>query len=296
MSLPMTWMSAGQRSERRMRGGDAGVIHQRVEPDVGDEIRVEGQGNAPVQPRRRARDAQVFQRVVLEEAQHFVAAVRRRDEIRVRLDVINQPLLVRAELEIIIVLLQFDHLAVARVKRAVGQAVFFREKRFLLRGIKARVGRLVKMAGGVELGERGLDEFLVARLGGADEIVVGQFQFFGERLPVRRELVAIGLRGFAFGDGGLLDLLAVLVEAGQEKNLLAQAAPRPRDDVGDDLLVGMAEMRLAVDVINRGGDVKPFAHRAGSVADKVGVGKRESRLITRHRLAGLQSSQLNVFL
>jgi hypothetical protein len=40
----------------------------------------------------------------------------------------------------------------------------------------------------------------------------------------------------------------------------------------------MAEMRLAVDVINRGGDVKPFVHRAGSVADKDGDGKLESRM------------------
>ena len=69
-----------------MRGGDARVIHQRVEPDVGDEILVEGQGNAPVQPRRRTRDAQVFERVVFEKAEHFVAAIGRRDEIRVRLD------------------------------------------------------------------------------------------------------------------------------------------------------------------------------------------------------------------
>jgi hypothetical protein len=79
----MTWMSAGQSSELmvrcfcadRRRGGDADVIHQRVEPDVGDEIRVEGQGNAPVQPRRRTRDAQIFERVVLRKAEHFVAAV-----------------------------------------------------------------------------------------------------------------------------------------------------------------------------------------------------------------------------
>jgi len=50
-----------------------------------------------------------------------------------------------------------------------------------------------------------------------------------------------------------------------------------RDDVGNDLLVGMAEMRLAVDVINRGGDVKPFAHyQTRSVADNRGDGKRES--------------------
>jgi len=52
----------------------------------------------------------------------------------------------------------------------------------------------------------------------------------------------------------------VLVQAGQEKNLLTQAAPGARDDVGNDLLVGVAEVRLPVDVINCGGDVKPFAH------------------------------------
>ena len=82
------------------------------------------------------------------------------------------------------------------------------------------------MAGVIELRERRLHEFLVARLRGADKIVVGQLQFFGERLPVRRERVAVSLRVFPLGMRGLLDFLAVLVEAGQEKNLLAEAAPR----------------------------------------------------------------------
>ena len=112
----------------------------------------------------------------------------------------------------------------------------------------------------MEFCEDGLDDFLVARLGGADEIVVGQFEFLRKRLPVNRQFVAVSLRRFALGLRGLLDLLAVFVQPGQEKGFLTQAATRPRDDVGHDLLVGMAEMRLAVDVINRGGDVKPFAH------------------------------------
>jgi len=65
----------------------------------------------------------------------------------------------------------------------------------------------------------------------------------------------------------------VLVEAGQKKNFLAQAAPRAGDDVGDDFFVGVPEMRLAVHVINRRGDVKPFAHcRTASVAHKRGDG------------------------
>ena len=57
----------------------------------------------------------------------------------------------------------------------------------------------------------------------------------------------------------------MLVEAGQEKYFLAETAPRAGDDVGDDLLIGVAEMRLAIHVINRRGDVKPFAHREWTV-------------------------------
>jgi hypothetical protein len=53
----------------------------------------------------------------------------------------------------------------------------------------------------------------------------------------------------------------MLIQSGQEKNLLPQAAPRPGNDVGDDLLVSVAKVRLAVYVINRGGDKKPFVHR-----------------------------------
>ncbi len=68
-----------------MRGGNGNVIHQRVEPDVGDKIVVEGQGNAPVQARRRTRDAQIFKRAVLQKAENFVAAISRRNKIRISL-------------------------------------------------------------------------------------------------------------------------------------------------------------------------------------------------------------------
>ena len=116
------------------------------------------------------------------------------------------------------------------------------------------------MSGGVELGQNRLHEFLVARVGRADKIVNGQFQFLRERFPIRRQLVAVNLRTFALGDRGLLHFLAVFIEAGQKKNFLSQTAARPRNHVGHDLLVRMAEMRLAVHVINRRCDVKPFAH------------------------------------
>ncbi len=48
---------------------------------------------------------------------------------------------------------------------------------------------------------------------------------------------------------------------------------RSRDDIGNHLLVRMAQMRLTVDVIDGGGDVKPFAHADGSLADRRAKGK-----------------------
>ena len=57
-----------------------------------------------------------------------------------------------------------------------------------------------------------------------------------------------------------LDFLAVFVEAGEKENFLPETAPGAGDHVGDDLLVGVAKVRLAVDVINGCCYVKRFAH------------------------------------
>ena len=132
------------------------------------------------------------------------------------------------------------------------------------------------MAGGLEFGQSGLDIFLVARLGGADKIVVGQLEPLGEGQPVGGDGIAIFLWILFLGQGGLLDLLAMLVQAGQEENLLAEAAAGPRDDIRDDLFIGMSDVGLPVDVVNRRRDIKPFAHyRMVILAYRAVKGKRE---------------------
>jgi hypothetical protein len=47
---------------------------------------------------------------------------------------------------------------------------------------------------------------------------------------------------------------------------------RARDHIGNDFLVGVPEMRLAIDVINRGRDVESLAHVLRSLADDQQVG------------------------
>src|SRR5439155_20862456 len=50
-------VARGPDNRASIHSGDADVVHERVEPDVGDKMRVEGQRNAPTQSRRRTRDA-----------------------------------------------------------------------------------------------------------------------------------------------------------------------------------------------------------------------------------------------
>jgi len=93
-----------------------------------------------------------------------------------------------------------------------------------------------------------------------------------ELLPRHRQPVAILLRILPFRLRGELDLLPVLVQAGEEKDRFAQAASGAGDHIGDDLFVGMAQMGLAIDVINGGSHIKTFAHLRDNVgqAGKLG--------------------------
>ena len=64
------------------------------------------------------------------------------------------------------------------------------------------------------------------------------------------------LRRHATGFRRALDLLAVLVGAGEKEHVIAEQPPRSRDRVGDHRRVRVAEMRLGVHVIDRRGQVE----------------------------------------
>src|SRR5882672_9257877 len=112
----------------------------------------------------------------------------------------------------------------------------------------------------MKLGEDGLDDFFMPRLRSADEIVVGEFQLDSEGLPACRELITIGLRSLALGDGRLLDLLSMFIQSGEVVRLVPQTALKPREDIGDDLFVSVAKVRLTIDIIYRRRDIKALAH------------------------------------
>jgi hypothetical protein len=98
----------------------------------------------------------------------------------------------------------------------------------------------------------------VAGFGGADIVVVGDAHALPERLELGGDLVGELLRRDAGGSGGALDLLAVLVSAGEEEGVVAEQAVAAADDVGGDGGVSVADVRARVDVVNGGREVELF--------------------------------------
>ena len=158
----------------------------------------------------------------------------------------------------------------------IGTTVLVGEEGLFAHGVEAAIFGAVEVPGVVELLQDGLHDGLVPRFRGADEIIDGELERAGEVLPILGEFIAVGLRGLAFLVRDLLHLLPVLIEAGEEEYVFTHTAPGARDHVADDLLVGMPEVRLAVDVVDGGGDVVTLAHLRGTVAQGGGNVKRKT--------------------
>ena len=235
------------------------VIGQGVEPDVGDEGGVERKFDAPGQAGLRAGDAQVVHRF-LEELEDLVLAEARRDEVRVRAQVLDQPGLELRQLEIIILFGRLGDFAVDLRPGAVRRPILVREELFLPGRIPVGLLTFVDETLVEQLLEELLDDLLVARLGRADVVVVRDVEVAQHALEDRGDLIDEDLRFDSALERCLLDLLAMFVEPGEEVHLAAAHPHVAGDHVGEDFFVGMAEVRRAVGVVDGRGDVERTGH------------------------------------
>ena len=121
--------------------------------------------------------------------------------------------------------------------------------------VEARVGAELDEPVVVDALQELLDHLVVPRLGGADEVVVGDVEPVPRLHEARRGAVRPLLRGGAVRLGRLHDLGAVLVGAGHEPDVVAQQAVPAGQGVGVDRRVRRAHVRRVVDVVDRGGQV-----------------------------------------
>ena len=99
----------------------------------------------------------------------------------------------------------------------------------------------------------------MSRFGRADEVVEVGVEDRPERTPARREFVDVVLRRFAGRGRGIGDFLTVFVDAGQCVGG-AEGARGAHQHVGGDRRVGVADVRIAADVVDRRGDEKGAVH------------------------------------
>ena len=233
---------------------DAGeVVGQRVDPHVHDVVGVVGHRHTPFEA--GARDREVIESP-LDEADHLVAPAVGQHEIGVLVVEREQPVLPRREPEEVARLLDpFDRRAAGRL--AVDQLGLGVE-RFVAHRIPAGIGAEVDLVARDEFAPELLHRGLVARLGGADEVVVGKREQLAETAERLGNAVDELLRRLAGRGRRLFHLLAVLVGTGQEHHLAPVEPHETRQRVAGQRGVRVADMRLVVDVINRRGDVEAF--------------------------------------
>ena len=177
------------------------------------------------------------------------------------------------------------------------------------RAVEALVDALVDVARVVDALEDLLHLRVVARVGGADEEVVRRVDERRHVLEPLRVLVGELARADAELLRGERDGLPVLVGAGEEEHVLATLAHVPCEHVGGDRRVRVAEVRLAVHVVDRGGyvvahvlpmlrtrrgrapEARGFHHRMGGQRRTVeeicdAIASRNYGIVTRAELVG----------
>ena len=231
------------------------VVEQRVHPHIHHVAGIKVHGNTPAEA--GAADAQVLQTGFDEVVDHLVYAGAGLQEVRI-LQQMLYPVGVLAQPEEIGLLLRVLHLAAAVRALAVHQLALGPEA--LAGGaVLALVGALIDVA----LLVHGLEDLLhggtVIVVGGADKPVVAdvhQLPQVQNALLALHDVIHERLGRHAGLLGLRLDLLAVLVGAGQEHDVIALQTLVTRDGVGSHGAVAVADVQLVRGVVDGRGDIK----------------------------------------
>ena len=256
------------------------VVAQRVDPHVHHVAGIEVHRHAPLEA--GAADAQILKAGAQEVVQHLVGARRRLNEVRMGLDVVDDPVLILAHFEEIAFLAGQLHGAAA--VRADLLAVLLLELRhrpeaLARRAIVALVRALVNVALLVEFLEDLLNDLLVPFVGGADEVVILNVHQLPQILGLGDDLVHKLLRRYTRFLGLALDLLTVLVGSGEEIGVVAGHLLEPGHAVRRHGRVRVTDGHVAGRIIDRRRDIKlRFFHECiAPFHVKTPLAKREGR-------------------
>ena len=233
------------------------IVGKRIDPDIDDVPVVKIHGDSPLEG--AARHTEVLQPGTEEVIDHLVPARSGNDKILVRFDVCKQPVLVFGKAQEICLLARAGNRRAAIGAAAVHNLRVGPEG-FAGLAVVALIRALVDVALLVELSEYFLHHPFVLWVGRTDEPVIGHAERIPDRADLTRHAVDIRLGRDAGLGRTVLDLLPMLVGAGEEKHVLAALALIARDRVGQYRLVHVADMRLLRSIGNGCGYIKFFFH------------------------------------
>src|SRR5207245_677737 len=147
----------------RIVTADADEVRQRIEPDVGHDILVERELDPPIEPRFRARDAEIAAEFLDGVSQFRLPKIWNNSVLSraCGVDVRQQPLLVSAQFEVIIFFFAKLELAPLRSEFAIWTAFFVGKKLFLSNAVVAGLFVLVDLAFIEQALQHSLHDFLV---------------------------------------------------------------------------------------------------------------------------------------
>ena len=230
------------------------VVEERVDPHIDHMLGSVGHPDAPCEV--RARDWHILQ-AIAHAPEHFVEPAIGSHEPRVRGEERLKLRLIRAQPEVV-VLLRRAHEWLAADRRLVLKLLGAGVGDIFLLPLVVPTSELaeVDVARLHQLLNEELDLRLVPRLGGADEVVVGQPEQAHDLAELGRVLVGERLRADAAIPRALLNLQPVLVGSGQEEDIPPIKPHCPRPDIAEGRGVRMPDMRAIVDVVDGRGDVR----------------------------------------
>ncbi len=195
----------------------------------------------------------------MKKSEHFVLAEFRLDEIRMFVDIVNQPLLVFAHPEEIILLR--DDAQLLLMLRALAAFIQFllRVESLTANAIVAAIFIEVDISAVVDLLQNRLNNLLVIIISGADKEIVTDVQFLPQFLKTDHRFITVLPRLYTPFFGSLCHLLTVFIGTGQEECFIPQPAMKPRQDIGQNGCVGVADVGLIVYVVDWCCDVE-LAH------------------------------------
>jgi hypothetical protein len=183
----------------------------------------------------------------------------RDDEVGMLIDVVDQPLLITAHFEKIVGFL--DRLRGRLVVRATAVDQFpLGVKAFAPEAIKAFVFAEIDVAGIVDTLQDRLYHCHMARVGGADEIIVGNVQLRPQFPEKAADLIHVLPRRPVLLLGGADDFVSMLVRAGEKIGLVTGHGVKPPDHIRCNGGVGMAQVGSCVHVVYGRGNVKRRDH------------------------------------